>query len=82
MERVKIEVNEEIRKNCTEVRKEMRDVVEKGVVRIRRDIQEDVDRKIKKFEEKLEEVMKELETEERFVRKRSREFGGQKKNLA
>ena len=35
MERVKIEVNEEIRKNCTEMRKEMRDVVERKVVRIR-----------------------------------------------
>jgi len=35
MERVKIEVNEEIRKNCTEMRKEMRDVVERKIVRIR-----------------------------------------------
>jgi len=59
MEKVKIEVNEEIKKNFTEVRKEMRDVVEREVVRIRRDIQEDVDREIRKFEEKLEEVMKE-----------------------
>jgi len=35
MERVKIEINEEIRKNCTEMRKEMRDVVKRKVVRIR-----------------------------------------------
>jgi len=48
MERVKIEVNEEIKKNFTEVRKEMRDVVEREVVRIRRDIQED--RRIEKLE--------------------------------
>jgi len=38
MERVKIKINEEIRKNCTEVRKEMRDLVEREVIRIRRDI--------------------------------------------
>jgi len=60
MGRIKIEINEEIRKNCTEERKEMRDLVEKEVARIRRDI--DVNREIRKFEEKLEEVMKELET--------------------
>jgi len=36
MEKVKVEVNEEIRKNCTKVKKEMR-VVKREVVRIRRD---------------------------------------------
>jgi len=40
----------------------MRDVVERKVIKIRRNIQEDVHREIRKFEEKLEEVMKELET--------------------
>jgi len=39
MERVKVEVNEEIRKNCTKMRKEIRALVEREVVR--RDIQED-----------------------------------------
>jgi len=38
----------------------MRDVIKRKVIRIRRDIQED--REIKKFEEKLEKIMKELET--------------------
>ena len=37
MKRVKIEVNEEIRKNCTEVKKEMRDLIERKVARIKRD---------------------------------------------
>jgi len=31
MERIKVEVNEEIRKNCTEVRKEMRHLMEREV---------------------------------------------------
>jgi len=36
MEKVKVEINEEIRENCTKVKKEMR-VVKREVVRIRRD---------------------------------------------
>ena len=31
MEKVKVEINEEIRKNCTEVRKEMRHLMEREV---------------------------------------------------
>jgi len=31
MERIKVEVNEEIRKNCTEVRKEMRHLMEREI---------------------------------------------------
>ena len=82
MERIKVEVNEEIRKNCTEMRKEMRALVEREVVRIRKDIQENVDREIRKFEEKLEEVMKktvkkELSSENN--RKMIESFGGHKK---
>ena len=74
MEKVKVEVNEEIRKNCTEVRKEMRDLVEREVIRIRRDIQEDVDKEIRKFEEKLEEVMKELETVKKDLSENNRKM--------
>ena len=63
MERV--EVNEEVRKNCAELRKEMRDLVEREVARIRRDnLQDDVDREIRKLEGKLEEVTKETVNKE------------------
>jgi len=52
------------------------DLVEKEVARIRRDIQEDVDRENRKFEEKLEKIMKELETIKKDLSENNRKIIG------
>ena len=57
------------------------DLVEKEVARIRRDIQEDVDRENRKFEEKLEKIMKELETIKKDLSENNRKIIGMVESL-